>query len=1086
MNITYNEIYELCNYENAFFKGMAYFNNDCVKSKRKMIINSSEEYIEAKVRGSHMYNVSIWVEDGKVVQSLCDCPAFEKYDGVCKHIAAVLFSCLSEEKIVDSVYDDRVSSGNFLRSSSALASAIINNYKSSEIKDSFSYVTNKAELYPMLHLKSNNRISVEFKIDFGKKYVIKDLCEFSDNVKFSRQAYYGKNTSFEHNINAFSQKAKKYIDIINEAVLENRIFNYCYNKYSYFGSLQARELELTPHLLDKFMEVADGDRVEFEANSIKNTYEIISENPRLNFTFSKSADGLVMVETEKYMHFSGNDSLYIIMDNFILKTDSDYKEKMGGYIDAGSNFLTQGKFTVSEADMIFFYNNIIPKLSVYSNIFTDDIDLSKYEMPAPEVGFYIDLTSIGSVSAKCEILYGEKKINPFKQLNVQSFRDTALEYSIKNVLQKYFHYTYENEGVFETLADEDAVFDFAATGIEELRSFGEIFVSDSFKKLSIHPAPKISVGLSLRSELLELEFFSDEFDLRELRKLLKSYQSKKKYYRLKDGSFITLEDSELSKLAEAADTLKLYDFQSDKDGASFSLPKYRSLYLDKLFSGESSVARDYSFRALIRNIKTAEDSEFEIPESLKKVLRSYQKHGFRWLKTMDMYGFGGILADDMGLGKTLQVISLLLSEKETKVALGESTESSLIVCPASLIYNWESEIQKFAPSLASVVITGSSAERMEKLQESDGFDIVITSYDLLKRDAELYKEKNFRFQIIDEAQYIKNSSTQSAKAVKSIKAKNKFALTGTPIENRLSELWSIFDFLMPGFLFSYTRFRKELEQPAVKDGDENALKKIKNMVSPFILRRLKTDVLKELPEKNENVLVSQMGDEQRKLYMANIKALKDTIEKNNSSSIKEDTIRILAMLTRLRQICCDPSLCYEDYKNGSAKLESCIDLIKEATSGGHKILLFSQFTSMLEIIENRLEEEGIKYYSLVGATPKEQRLSLVNSFQTNDVPVFLISLKSGGTGLNLTSADIVIHYDPWWNIAAQNQATDRTHRIGQKNIVTVYKLIAKDTIEEKILKLQESKKQLADSVITENGINIADMSKDELIALLDA
>lgn len=1079
MNITYSDIYKLCSYETSFFKGISYLNSGCVKKVTETKINSAEEYTEAKVKGSHMYNVSIWSENGQPTRCLCDCPAYEKYDGICKHIAAVLLALVPKS---DDTKNDRISSVP-----SGRAEKIIQAYKNSEAVSLYS-PSEKAELYPSLHIKDGGRCLLSFKIGLPKKYIIKDLCEFADNISNSAESAYGKNTVFLHNRESFSPRAKKYIDIIAEAVSENRIFNTAFNKYAYLSKLKCKEAELTPHLLDRFMEASEGGEIEIAFGGKSRMLSVASNNPKLNLTFSENNDS-VLVKTENYAFLAGIEHIFVITENEIFITDSEYKKSMAPLLLSDMSFTDSLGFNISEADMIFFYNSIIPKISPYSNIISNGADLSKYEMPAPEVSFYIDAEAGETVSAHCEILYGSNKVNPFADSSnnadkVEAFRDTVLEYNIKALLLKYFDSSLDGE--FK-ITDDDAVFEFAAYGIEELKDLGEIFVSDSFKRLSLRPAPKISIGLSLNSGLLELDFYSDEFDLRELKSLLKSYRSKKKYHRLKDGSFLKLSDGELSEIAEAADTLKLFSQPVSKNSSelSFAIPKYRAAYLDRLFSSGGEAVKSYSFRSLIRSIRTAEDNDFEVPETLKRTLRPYQINGFRWLKTIDMYGFGGILADDMGLGKTLQIITLLLSEKERRISESKPNAVSLIVCPASLVYNWESEISRFAPSLTVMTATGTSDERRQKLINAESFDVVITSYDLLKRDCEIYKEKSFRFQIIDEAQYIKNHTTQSARAVKSIQAENRFALTGTPIENRLSELWSIFDFLMPGFLFSYSRFRKELEAPAVKDNDSSSLQKIKYMVSPFILRRLKTDVLKELPEKSEHIFISKMENAQRKLYQANVKILKDTVENNRSSSLKEDSIRILALLMRLRQLCCDPSLCYENYSGGSAKLESCIGLIKEAAGSGHKVLLFSQFTSMLEIIEERLELEGIRFYTLTGATPKEQRLSLVNSFQTNDVPVFLISLKSGGTGLNLTAADVVIHYDPWWNIAAQNQATDRTHRIGQKNPVTVYKLIAKDTVEEKILKLQKNKKQLADSVISENGINIADMTKEELIALLD-
>ena len=362
--------------------------------------------------------------------------------------------------------------------------------------------------------------------------------------------------------------------------------------------------------------------------------------------------------------------------------------------------------------------------------------------------------------------------------------------------------------------------------------------------------------------------------------------------------------------------------------------------------------------------------------------------------------------------------------------------------------------------------------------------ILITSYDLLKRDITCYEPFQFRFQVIDEAQYIKNPLTQSAKSVKLIKAQTRCALTGTPIENRLAELWSIFDYLMPGFLFTYSHFRRQFEAPIVKDGDTYALESLRRLTGPFVLRRLKKDVLKDLPDKLETVVYSMAEDEQKQLYTAHALALKEELEQMSGDTYGSERIQVLAELTRLRQICCDPSLCFDRYKGGSAKLDTCMELITGGIAGGHKILLFSQFTSMLELIGARLKKEGITFHELTGATPKEERIRMAGAFQTDDTPVFLISLKAGGTGLNLTAADVVIHYDPWWNVAAQNQATDRAHRIGQEKQVSVFKLIMKDTVEENILKLQEQKQDLADQIISGEQVSIGSLTREELLKIL--
>ena len=431
----------------------------------------------------------------------------------------------------------------------------------------------------------------------------------------------------------------------------------------------------------------------------------------------------------------------------------------------------------------------------------------------------------------------------------------------------------------------------------------------------------------------------------------------------------------------------------------------------------------------------------------------------------------------MGLGKTLQVIAFLESEKQ-------AGRTSIVVVPSSVLYNWEDEVRKFASDLRVCCITGSQAKREELIRSSMDMDLLITSYDYLKRDIGYYESRTFFYKILDEAQYIKNQRTMNATSTKRLKSHHALALTGTPIENSLAELWSIFDFLMPGYLYTYSYFKKQYEQPIVKENDMGMLKELKRMVEPFILRRVKKDVLKELPEKVENTMLIELDEETRKLYMANVSLIRDDLNKSfQEKGFANSKIMILSMLTRLRQLCCDPRLLYENYNGIGAKISACMEFIESCRESGKKVLLFSQFTSLLSLLEKELVRQDIPYYLLKGSTPKLQRQQLVNSFNSDDTPIFLISLKAGGTGLNLTSAEVVIHFDPWWNVSAQNQATDRAYRIGQHNNVQVVKLIAKDTIEEKIMQLQSLKQDLSDSIIHNNEGIITSMSKEELMNL---
>ena len=421
------------------------------------------------------------------------------------------------------------------------------------------------------------------------------------------------------------------------------------------------------------------------------------------------------------------------------------------------------------------------------------------------------------------------------------------------------------------------------------------------------------------------------------------------------------------------------------------------------------------------------------------------------------------------------------SEKQTK--------PTIVVCPSSLTLNWKNEIQKFAPELTSIVIHGTGNQRKEQIEQIPSYNVAITSYDSLKRDVDIYKEKEyeFRYIIADEAQYIKNNNTQNAKAIKVLNAQTRYALTGTPIENSLSELWSIFDFVMPGYLFSYHKFKEQYETPIVKNNDQIAMKKLKMLIEPFILRRIKTQVLTELPEKTITVLNNEMEEEQQKLYLSYLQMAKqEALTEINVNGLEKSQIKILALLMRLRQICCHPSLFLKDYYGESSKLNQCIEVIKDAVDSKHKILLFSTYTAMFPMIEKELKKENIMFSKLTGQTKVGERIKLVDEFNENDnIKVFLISLKAGGTGLNLIGADMVIHYDPWWNLSAENQATDRTYRIGQKKNVQVYKLITKNSIEEKIYELQQRKEKLIDNMLSTKQTFLNKLSKEEIMNLFN-
>lgn len=529
------------------------------------------------------------------------------------------------------------------------------------------------------------------------------------------------------------------------------------------------------------------------------------------------------------------------------------------------------------------------------------------------------------------------------------------------------------------------------------------------------------------------------------------------------------------------------DYKKIENG-SLKLPLSRSMYLDRLLKNlkNTNVVKNSEYKDLIATVDHKDIEELiTAPKGLNANLRSYQLMGYKWLTLLDKYGLGGILADDMGLGKTVQMLAVVLSYIEN----AKNPKPSIVVCPSSLTLNWENEINKFAPSIKTLIIHGNSEERAKQIKSILDYQIIVTSYDSLKRDVDIYEEQNieFKYIIADEAQYIKNNNTQNAKTIKVIHSETRYALTGTPIENSLSELWSIFDFIMPGYLLSYKKFKEQYEIPIAKDNDIECMNRLKMMIEPFVLRRIKKEVLTELPDKTVTVLNNEMQDEQLKIYASYIaRAKEEAIREIGENGFERSQIKILALLMRLRQICCHPSLFLNNYHGESSKMNQCMEVIKDAILAGHKILLFSGYTSMFEILERELKREKIKYSKLTGQTKVGDRIKLVDEFnEDEEIKVFLISLKAGGTGLNLIGADVVIHYDPWWNLSAENQATDRTYRIGQKRNVQVYKLITKNSIEEKIYELQKKKARLAENMLSTQQTFINKLSKDDIMALFE-
>ncbi len=949
-------------------------------------------------------------------------------------------------------------------------------------------------LIPRVTLK-NEDLAVSFKVGEKKLFVVKDLFEFYTNVQESRTAAYGSNTNVNHHIDNFTENSRKWIDFIGRIVKEELAFERRMieaNSYSRRAASKNGEFALFGWRLDELYRLVEHEAFDFED---KDSYEkcktILTareQNPRISMTIRKNDFGGgrsfhgITVDCRMPRLFYGVASAYYICEDAFCRLEEEFLKK----IRTIARFCENGSlsFRVGRNKLPQFYYSVLPQLEGAVDIMEENAEeIAAYLPPQAEFVFYLDAEG-EDMSCRVGARYGEAEFRVVetgdRRQPQEPFREGTRESEALFLARQWFPYWDEGKQELNCGRQEQLMFQVLDKGVDALLALGEVQCTRRFTNLNIGRRVRMSVGISVSRNLLNLDIATQDVPPEELLDILKSYRQKKKYYRLKNGDFLSLdEEGSLETLAEMMEALRMSPKELLK--GNVKLPLYRALYLDKLLEKNEEIysKRDAVFRKMVKNFKTVNDADFEEPASLSGIMRGYQRNGFRWLRMLEAYGLGGILADDMGLGKTLQVLSVLLSAK-----LEGKTDTSLVVSPASLVYNWGEEMREYAPELSCCFITGNQEERREKLSHYREYDVVVTSYDLLKRDIEHYEGKEFGYQVIDEAQYIKNHTTAAAKAVKAVKSKTRYALTGTPIENRLSELWSIFDYLIPGYLYGYDVFRNDFEAPIVRSEDQGALERLRRMTSPFILRRMKEDVLKDLPEKLEENRYVKFEPGQQKLYDAQVVHMKQRIVMQNPEEFQKNKIQILAELMKLRQICCDPGLCFEDYKGESAKLDACVDLVRSAVEGGHKILLFSQFTSMLELIAGRLREEQVSFYTITGATPKEKRMQLVKDFNGDDTKVFLISLKAGGVGLNLTGADVVIHYDPWWNLAVQNQATDRTHRIGQTKMVVVYRLIAKGTIEEKIQELQESKRALSEQVIQGDAAQLGGMSKEDFISLL--
>lgn len=946
----------------------------------------------------------------------------------------------------------------------------------------------------IIYSKFNNTIKLEIKIGEKQFYKVKSLPEFYDRFLNEEKFKYGSKLDFVHTRDKFVEEDRKLLDFVLKYAEIIKYANESSTGYDYYTKRLGEDSILLSNTgLDELFLCLENRAVLMESQYGTESIVFTPKEPEIKFNLKQSTLTSYKItpniDVYTYTIYSGKKYTYLLLDKKLYRCSKKYKETIIRLLEIFRKNFTN-EIIIPNSQLSMFFSVVEPNIKQTLSIDDEAYKNIKQFIPSPLFAqLYLDYNEKNYIVAELKFLYDDVTINPLNEqpedskINRNKIKEARL---IDMFVESGFMLDGKKHRL--VLANEEKIYKFLTEDINSYMKNFEILATDNFKEKEIKSSSNISLGVKIENNLLDIDFTNLNFDPAELQEIMRQYKLKKRYHRLKDGSFINLEDNETIKFIDSITEDIDVDYSQIKNG-ELRLPMYRALYLDKILDKNEfiKVNKDENYKSLVERLDVKQiEGSMQMPSLLNANLREYQKIGVQWLQMLDFYGLGGILADDMGLGKTVQILCVICSYLEKHK---ENSKPIMVVCPSSLCLNWQNEIEKFTTGVTSQVIHGSLEARKKQIENIKNYNIVITSYELLKRDIDEYKksETQFKFIIADEAQYIKNNNTQNAKAIKNINAETRYALTGTPIENSLSELWSIFDFIMPGYLFGYRKFKEMYETPIVRDADEYATNKLKKLIEPFVLRRIKKEVLTELPDKMITILNSQMTDEQQDIYLSYLaRAKKDVMEEIKENGIEKSQIKILALLTRLRQICCHPSLFIENYKGESGKLNQCIEIIKDAIQSGHKILLFSGYTAMFDIIEKELKKEKIEYLKLTGQTKVADRVNLVDEFNNSaDKKLFLISLKAGGTGLNLVGADMVIHYDPWWNLSAENQATDRTYRIGQKRNVQVYKLITKNSIEEKIYELQKRKESLIDSMISTNQTFINKLSKEEIMNLFE-
>jgi SNF2 family DNA or RNA helicase len=1025
---------------------------------------------EAIVARKENFHVTIEDDGNGGIRTKCSCPTLASFKNDCQHIAAVLLSINEHQRQGTIPIGQADSSTN-----QALTEGLMTIFSNRPIRSSGHQrhfenrkVLNLAFTCKLVTIsKGQYMFGIEVKIGTTN---VQNIRDFLKQVKEGSPSVILHSFTYDPGIHCFEKETDAVIKQLIQVIDDEKVYVATLpNKPDYIISNHI--LLIPPSNWERLTPLLrEVPRVKLEYND--KTFDglhISNALLPLNFDFVETeSKGYQLMIKGMNQIFVLNSYRSVIFDGKLIQLKSEdckYLSDLKQMLDASGT--SQIPIPLKQID--FFMEKVVPGLKRLGEFHISGAISNQFVKIPLIAKLYLDRVK-NRLLAGLEFHYENIMINPLESHKIQTgsllIRDLEKENSILKLMEDS-SFTKTDGGYF--LHNEELEYEFLYHILPKIQKLVQTYATTAVRnrlfKGNAHPQVRVKVKKE-RTNWLEFKFEMDGIPEQHIREILSALEEKRKYYRLRNGSLLSLETREFDEIQRF---LNAAPVQAEDLESSLNLPIARGLQL--LDSADDNVfTLEESFRQFLQSIHNPDSLKFTVPKSLEATLRDYQKHGYKWMKTLASYGFGGILADDMGLGKTLQSITFILSELPD---IREKKLPVLIVCPSSLTYNWLSEIMKFAPDIQAAVVDGNKIERSKIQKDVMAMDVVITSYPLLRSDIQWFEKHTFHTVFFDEAQAFKNPVTQTAKAVKKIQADYRFALTGTPVENSLEELWSIFYVVFP-----------ELFQ-GLKEYSNLSRKKIARRIRPFLLRRVKEDVLSELPEKIESMESVELLPDQKKLYAAYLAKLRhDTLKHLDKDTLRRNRIKILAGLTRLRQICCHPALFVDGYKGSSAKFEQLKRIVEQSRLSGRRVLIFSQFTKMLELIGKDFAIQGLPFFKLDGQTPSEERVELCNRFNAGERNLFLVSLKAGGTGLNLTGADTVILYDIWWNPAVEEQAADRAHRIGQSNVVQVIKLVARGTIEEKMNELQEKKRHLIEEIINSKENETSTLTEEDIREIL--